>query len=768
MLIAVLWLCDDSGLLSSQEFRDLEAMKAAWDDRIPSVSNGCIDILFGEYEVPNGLRMHLQGPPALYVTLRAAHVLARHCTLVELESLPNDDGITHVLRSWDKPAKRPVLSTVSIEQVPTYASRQLVDHAWVDQFKAEHSEDANQLEAVGITDEASYLLYDHLLPHPLRVRIGRFRFTAFETPAASYDVLRHIAPKWLLDQRIDKSILSERIKNVFNYYAIDEWADALSRSEEHLRRLKNFGAKSVSDLSMLLRQIARGEKPHYQPFAVNEKSQNSTDPGHLDLDTLQLDLPTYNCFRDAFEEALATSLFPREQTILREACGFMTNKQALQEIGDRSGLSRERIRQLLEQSSARLRRNHVFKMSVFDRLVMHVQSSDDPLSLQQLFSVDPWFDDSLSIDVTEFLCDRVFTRAIQVTGRGEGCVLIPWHEEPLQRVSRNVVECLQKMASARTPMSSLEQTLMAMMPDVPKSILRYILSNRAYAMQTALDASDGSTYLVAYGSKLDNIIHAVLESSAEPMTVEQIHSELLQMGYDYAVNSVAGRSPYVGIHFGARTYGLKRHLHVSANEIGTLVENVATVLFSDLDRQWHLSEVKVFLRGIYDISALGLNDYTIMNLLCEDDRIETLGYLSLRYRAKEHDEDVSRRLKIVETMEAILEEYGLPMPASELRAELKDRRGTPEDQQLFYKGRVIRLRKGLVGLMDRDVKLTDQEHAGLVDALIQANEQMGISPYSPEAIAIARTMLSEYDEVLDDQGIKSLIQKSYERVYPGR
>ena len=768
MLRAVLWLCDDSGLLSSQEFHDLEMIKEVWNNRSATVNNGCLDILFGEYHVPDSLRRNPETGPTLYVTSRAALILERHCTLVQGPPTLHIDGITHIIQSWDSTQSRVSMPIAIPNKVVERRSGPLVGSAWVDQYKAEHTDDVDQLEAAGIVDDESYVSFDHLLPHPLRVRIGRYRFRALERPSAPYDTIRRIAPKWLLDQRIDKTILSERVKNVFTYYGIDDWADALSRSEEQLLRLKNFGAKSVTDLHTLLRQIALGEKPHYQPFAVNEKSENSVDPGHLDLDTLQLDLPTYNCFRDAFEEALATSLFPREQTIVREACGFMTKKRTLQEIGDRSGLSRERIRQLLEQSAARLCGNHVFKMSVFDRLVAHVQSSDDPLSLQQLFSVDPWFDDSLSIDVTEFLCDRVFTRAMQVTGRGEGCVLIPWHEEPLQRLSRNVVECLQEMASARTPMSSIEQTLVTMMPDVPKSILRYIISNRAYAMQTALDASDGRTYLVAYGSTLDNIIHAVLESSAEPMTVEQIHSELLQMGYDYAVNSVAGRSPYVGIHFGARTYGLKRHLRISANEIATLVENVATVLFSDLERQWHLSEVKVFLRGIYDINALGLNDYTIMDLLCEDDRIETLGYLSLRYRVKEHDEDVSRRLKIVETMESILEEHGAPMPTSELRAELKDRRGTPEGQQLFYKGRVIRLRKGLVGLMDRDVKLSDEEHAGLVDALIQANEQMGISPYSPEGIAIARTMLSEYDEVLDDQGIISLIQKSYERVYPGR
>ena len=54
------------------------------------------------------------------------------------------------------------------------------------------------------------------------------------------------------------------------------------------------------------------------------------------------------------------------------------------------------------------------------------------------------------------------------------------------------------------------------------------------------------------------------------------------------------------------------------------------VLKSDPSRQWHLREVESALDGVYNINALGLNDYTIVHFFGEYDQITTMGYLSLR------------------------------------------------------------------------------------------------------------------------------------------
>ena len=86
-------------------------------------------------------------------------------------------------------------------------------------------------------------------------------------------------------------------------------------------------------------------------------------------------------------------------------------------------------------------------------------------------------------------------------------------------------------------------------------------------------------------------------------------------------------------------------------------------------------------------------------------------------------------------------------------------RGVPDSQQLFNMGRVIRLRRGLIGLIDRDLPFVDDDYNALSQAIRHAQLHDNVDPLAHAGIGIARGVLGDRAEHLDDVAIRTIIRR---------
>ena len=86
-------------------------------------------------------------------------------------------------------------------------------------------------------------------------------------------------------------------------------------------------------------------KPHRTPSPQPSWFEDSRTDRYVDHESMALEL----------DSVLNKVLKDREITIIRECFGIGQPEKGLEEIGDRLGLTRERVRQIREKSIAKLR-----------------------------------------------------------------------------------------------------------------------------------------------------------------------------------------------------------------------------------------------------------------------------------------------------------------------------------------------------------------------------------------------------------------------------
>jgi hypothetical protein len=305
----------------------------------------------------------------------------------------------------------------------------------------------------------------------------------------------------------------------------------------------------------------------------------------------------------------------------------------------------------------------------------------------------------------------------------------------------------------------LEAYLTEALPYASRGIKAYIKSRLLERFQVAVDPRDRIEYIVAFDNNLTDIIYAVLAGSDSPLSVEQIHQRITNSGYDYSENSIAGLAKSVAIPMGERVYGLRHHIHVTDEEIDDLLQAIEAIVATKPSYQWHIDEIRNGLRWRYGIEQLPIDGYTLMYFIGQSPVLISKGYYSLAWRNAEDPDDVQRRVKLREVIEAILVEEGAPLDVIEVRRRLRQRRGIADYQQIFTNGRVVHLGRRRVGLLDRDTMITESDIHELRRLLTQAVLDEGLNLHSNEAVTYVQHRIGGVFAECDEYLIRDILQR---------
>ena len=245
---------------------------------------------------------------------------------------------------------------------------------WVAEFQPESLGHRRALKRVGVIDERSYLQHESELPHDLRLALGRFRFRCLlKNRSDAVDVARCMPP-WIRNMQIAKLPFTVRATNVFKREGIKRVRDLDRWSYAELMLLKNFGLRSMHDLSeVLIEALSR----HIKLKDIPEPGDAPPDDGppHL-LEWVRQTLPRMD---------------GRSREILTGRIGLDGPPKTRASIAADYSLTKERIRQIERQTIDQILKKEPWAAAFRRRISKLVDTRREPLALADLEAADDWF-----------------------------------------------------------------------------------------------------------------------------------------------------------------------------------------------------------------------------------------------------------------------------------------------------------------------------------------------------------------------------------------
>ena len=234
---------------------------------------------------------------------------------------------------------------------------------------------------------------------------------------------------------------------------------------------------------------------------------------------------------------------------------------------------------------------------------------------------------------------------------------------------------------------------------------------------------DGSRVLTSYGRGAEQLVEAVLAESETPLHYTEIADRAgHRQGKSLDLRRAQSAAANIGFHFGPGTYGLARHVPLSGDQMSRLRTVAEDIVCSETSgRQWHssevLSELLERLNGGFD----GLDKYVLNIALAESKRLVPLGRMT--WAETRQDTDDRTRIEIHQAVVAIVKAAGRPLSTGEIKERLTAVRGVSEFFQVFAVAPLVQVRPGIWGISDRDIPLSSEEQAKLLEELIQILEE---------------------------------------------
>ncbi len=395
---------------------------------------------------------------------------------------------------------------------------------------------------------------------------------------------------------------------------------------------------------------------------------------------------------------------PRDDRIWLGRMGADGEIRTLESLGQESGITRERARQLTERILVSMRRSP-WALELGEKVSQLLAGRTSPLYLDQLAGEDAWFrgfeDRSLFLASVITQCSSAEVHTWQLDGRwiaaevGEG----EW-----KALRQDAFEALKEMAARRAS----EAEAMAKLDELAAAAEAWSLTS---ALKETLWQSlrfrrgpRSRRTLLAVGETLAEAMRAVLAAAEGPLPTDEFRARVCdRLGRTVSVQRLQRLIPKAGAHaLGGSRYGLVEHLDFTGAERTRLVRRAERMVRSGrLGRQWHAAELAAALTATQPELAGRLDSHTMSAMLRESGKLRDLGRMMWGHpgATRRHGEG---RKSVVAVFEAVLEEAGRPLKPKEIRREALKRRGLSGNFQVYSSGRLVKLAGGLWGLEGRD------------------------------------------------------------------
>ena len=645
--------------------------------------------------------------------------------VADVDDLP----IFLALEGWGYTIEDPTLRSISQtgfsgKGITANAANQVpLARGWVSQFLSVAPEFEDNLIQMGIYDEESYLEREGELQDSIRTSLGQFRYDFLIHDATDpLDIVR-CAPPWLRSLEVGRLPLTVRLGNVFSNNQIEIISDLDHYSGVELFRLKNFGRHSKKHLAeALLEGLHGGVVDIHASMTLFDRGL-----GHLnekDVIRSETSEPSVAISLGLIGNLLKTlnEIEERDRRVLLGRMGLNEPPRTLEDLGSEYGITRERIRQIEKRSLERIITKELWDDVMRHRLSAILESRVEPLPLFGLEVVDDWFrGTSGKQDVLAYLIDTICEKRFHVLKVGTVSYVSRVNQETWNEKLREARQLLESAVELNWSENECRQTVESFFPDQGKE-LAPLLWTEASRLCHFSGSADSRT-LTAYGRGIEQLVQVVLEDSPNPLhtsEVAQMVGEISgrQIGEPQIRNPVAN----VGVLLGRGTYGLRKHVPLSDDEIAKVAEMASEIVADQaVGRQWHTSELVSELQEIDGAQSERIDKYGLNVALQMKSSLKYLGRLV--WVLPEADEQ--HRVDLRDAVIGILDAAGGPLSTGEINKRLSEFRGVNGTFQIWNHDPVLRVGRGLWGLNDRDLIVKRGQQAALIDNVFSALRKKG-------------------------------------------
>jgi len=623
----------------------------------------------------------------------------------------------------------------------------------------------------GIVDEKSYFEREQMLDAAHRARLGYCRLRIFlglkdyQNPIE----ISRFAPPWLLSRSIPSLGFSIRAQNALMAAGIHRVVDIARFSlPKGLLGLPNFGQKTYHDVAKaLMAALHKGPMGATDTLlTITQVPENPSDVDTADLgssEELKVNAARALVQKATFVEILEEAIkeLPKGRDfIIKRRMGFDGRHSTLQEIADIVGVTRERIRQIEGYAVRTLSVLPLWSAAVAPKIEAMLTGRTEPLPLLGLDVLDPWFRGIEDIPEPFDYCLEHFCGGrlslIRASSQIFVSLLTPaeWNEAGDQGK-----KILEAAVGQQWRLSHV------------RSVIDGLLSGKGEELRPELWAAvtpharfshvdEDEPVLVAYGCGVEQLVEAILADSDYPLHYTVIVRKIAER-FDRPIetryaHAATGR---VGLLYGRGTYGLMRHFPLSDDEADLVVAETEDLIESGkAERQWHCNEICDALaeRGI-DFEGR-LNPYVVNIALQRSKSLAYLGRLMWTAAAGRKLTSV-HRIDVHQAIVSLLRDEGRPMNYLQIREKLAKERGLSDYFQIFPRDPLIHLGRGIWGLLDRDLLLTETEQEAVFDEIAEVLRQRQSGLHVTEIVG-SLTKNRELAERIDGTMLMALAQRS--------
>lgn len=614
------------------------------------------------------------------------------------------------------------LPTVPMASTPGESSE------WVARLAIENPEAHQAAMAVGIRNDDSLFAKEMALPDRLRSYLNVYRFHSItgEFPS-SLNVLDrlHLAGTSLLQAPLEIFELSVRATNIFSNAKISHVYQIGELKTQGLFGLKNMGKKTVTEMAtlMLSHWFPGYREGDLAAFEGVGEAMGEGLPGSQEGSPDSLQGEPEALFLSQLEQAI-NRLPANRQGVTRIRMGLEGKPKTLEDIGKDLGISRERVRQIETASLLILRRNALFKNQLVPRLLSLLKDRQSALLLFGLDVLDPWFAGvAENPNAFEWILEHCCEDAVSLISHNGQYFVTQIRQNIWDSLLESTVNLMKSQVEARITRAESLGLVNGMLigpgEELRDELWEAVLPNLNFS---GMDGEED--ILVNVGSNLTSIVEAVLVESPTPLHITEISARVQERsGRQADGNRIRRILGELGFLFGRGTYGLRSHLDLTDEELDILQMEVEDlVLSSDSQRQWHASEIYSSLEETYPDLYSKITPHVIGIALSKTEQLVSLGRMV--WTAKQAASNGSAaRIDIHQAIVSLIRNAGRPMTAVEIRQRLLRDRGLNSIFQILMEDPLIRVGRGIWGLIERDVPYSKEEQTLLVNSLLQVLNQ---------------------------------------------
>ena len=524
-------------------------------------------------------------------------------------------------------------------------------------------------------------------------------------------------PESVLSLVIGDLDMDNRTKNILMRNKIRTVGQVRSMSPSALWKLKGMGEVSMQKLAEFLEKIGdlaiQTEVKNNQPSASSAQKKQSI--------LLEIFLKWWEEQQDS----------GRAIRIMMKRWGGFGRKETLEEIGKKEHLTRERVRQLTLKYETKLR----FRCGDLMRSKIQAlfQDRNTPLYLEYIGQEDPWFSEFETLEsdgVTDpFLFMGNMIEAILgdyfVFQLNDRKILCRRNESALNELSIQINEQLRDVAAHGLTLHATlefvqERCEAAKVPELQSHVFDVLRAG----LNFGCDDADKDVFLKSVGTNAVQTVIAVLQTAEKPLHFNEVTERCkIQYGKDFEARNVAHILQDTALLYNRGTYGLKKHFHLSLFDENRVREDLEGIIeMGNVERQWHCDELLSLLRQLKPEMANLCDLYTINIVLQESKLVRNLRRFVWVHASSKMFEASDRKL-VGECAVEILRKAGRPLSNEDLMIALANERGIKTGMQIHPNQNLIRIDRGMWGLLERDIPLSEEQRNEMLDELYFALER---------------------------------------------